>query len=103
MSFGHSASTGYETALTLFAALAEAHPGISTGARLLPTAEILVGVADGSLDLFSSLCILVTVRPTAAWASQDRHPMTSHHAEPAGASRTRGTLCCYKRLLKLIM
>ncbi|MFJ8827912.1 LysR family transcriptional regulator [Streptomyces sp. NPDC102467] len=50
LSFGYSASTGYETAPTLLAALTEAHPDIGTGTRLLPTAEILAGVADGTLD-----------------------------------------------------
>ncbi|MCX5536550.1 LysR family transcriptional regulator [Streptomyces sp. NBC_00006] len=50
VSFGYSASTGYETAPTLLAALAEGYPGISTATRLLPTAEILAGVADGTLD-----------------------------------------------------
>ncbi|MCX5175388.1 LysR family transcriptional regulator [Streptomyces goshikiensis] len=50
LSVGYSASTGYETTPTLLAALAEAHPGIKTGTRLLPTAEILAGVADGTLD-----------------------------------------------------
>lgn len=50
LSFGYSASTGYETAPTLLAALTEAHPGISTTTRLLPTAEILANVADGTLD-----------------------------------------------------
>ncbi|MFJ4713140.1 LysR family transcriptional regulator [Streptomyces sp. NPDC088785] len=51
LSFGYSASTGYETAPTLLAALAEAHPGIRTSTRLLPTGEILAGVADGTLDV----------------------------------------------------
>ncbi|MER5948880.1 LysR substrate-binding domain-containing protein [Streptomyces sp. NPDC001904] len=50
LSLGYSASTGYETAPTLLAALAEAHPGIKAGTRLLPTGEILAGVADGTLD-----------------------------------------------------
>ncbi|MFE0101050.1 LysR family transcriptional regulator [Streptomyces sp. NPDC059009] len=50
LSFGYSASTGYETAPALLAALAERHPGLTTTTRLLPTAEIVAAVADGTLD-----------------------------------------------------
>jgi DNA-binding transcriptional LysR family regulator len=50
LSVGYSTSTGYETAPELLAALAERHPGITVATRLLPTAEIVAGVADGTLD-----------------------------------------------------
>ncbi|WP_406135258.1 LysR family transcriptional regulator [Streptomyces sp. NBC_01089] len=50
LEFGYSTSTSYDTAPALLAALAEAHPGITTTTRLLSTAEILAGVADGTLD-----------------------------------------------------
>ncbi|WP_045301496.1 LysR family transcriptional regulator [Saccharothrix sp. ST-888] len=50
LSVGYSTSTGYETAPALLAALAERHPGIAVTTRLLPTAEIVAGVADGTLD-----------------------------------------------------
>ena len=50
LTLGFSASIGYETAPALLAALVERHPGIAVGTRLLPTAEILAGVADGTLD-----------------------------------------------------
>jgi DNA-binding transcriptional LysR family regulator len=43
-------SIGYETAPALLADLVERHPGITVSTRLLPTAEILAGVADGTLD-----------------------------------------------------
>ncbi|KUJ66812.1 hypothetical protein ACZ90_32785 [Streptomyces albus subsp. albus] len=47
---GYSASIGYETAPTLLAALAERHPGLAVDTRLLSTADIVSGVADGTLD-----------------------------------------------------
>jgi LysR family transcriptional regulator, benzoate and cis,cis-muconate-responsive activator of ben and cat genes len=50
LSLGYSASTGYETAPALLAHLAERHPGLTVTTRLLPTAEIISGVADGTLD-----------------------------------------------------
>ncbi|MFG3134855.1 LysR substrate-binding domain-containing protein [Streptomyces sp. NPDC048211] len=50
LAFGYSMSTSYETAPALLAALAERRPGIATTTQLLPTAEILAGVADGTLD-----------------------------------------------------
>ncbi len=50
LAFGYSTSTSYETAPALLAALAERLPGITVTTRLLPTAEILAGVADGTLD-----------------------------------------------------
>lgn len=50
LSIGYSTSTGYETAPALLAALAERHPGITTTTRLLTTAEIVAGVAEGTLD-----------------------------------------------------
>ncbi|MFB7664687.1 LysR family transcriptional regulator [Kitasatospora sp. NPDC056138] len=50
LSVGYSTSTGYETAPALLAALAERYPGIAVTTRLLPTAEIVAGVADGTLD-----------------------------------------------------
>ncbi|MGE7435327.1 LysR family transcriptional regulator [Kitasatospora sp. NPDC001175] len=50
LSVGYSTSTGYETAPALLGALAERHPGIVLTTRLLPTAEIVAGVADGTLD-----------------------------------------------------
>lgn len=50
ISIGYSASTSYDTAPTLLAALAEAHPDISVTTRLLPTAEVVAGVAEGTLD-----------------------------------------------------
>jgi DNA-binding transcriptional LysR family regulator len=50
LSIGYGTSTSYETAPALLAALTERHPGIATTTRLLPTAEIVAGVADGTLD-----------------------------------------------------
>lgn len=50
LSIGYGTSTGYETAPALLAALTDRHPGITTTTRLLPTAEIVAGVADGTLD-----------------------------------------------------
>ncbi|MCX4728061.1 LysR family transcriptional regulator [Streptomyces sp. NBC_01306] len=85
VSLGYSASTGYETAPTLLAALAKAYPGISTGTRLLPTAEILAGVADGTLDAGLVRCppptpqlvrTLVRLEPQGVLMSAD-HPLTA--------------------------
>jgi DNA-binding transcriptional LysR family regulator len=50
LAFGYSTSTGYETAPALLAAYADRHPGITLDTRLLPTAEIVAGVADRTLD-----------------------------------------------------
>ncbi|WP_405774804.1 LysR family transcriptional regulator [Streptomyces sp. NBC_00859] len=50
LAFGYSTSTSYETAPALLAALAAEHPGITAATRMLSTAEILTGVADGTLD-----------------------------------------------------
>jgi DNA-binding transcriptional LysR family regulator len=50
LTFGYSASTGYETAPALLERLAETSPGITVTARLLSTAEIPAAVADGALD-----------------------------------------------------
>ncbi|TXS05740.1 LysR family transcriptional regulator [Streptomyces sp. col6] len=50
LAFGYSMSTSYETAPALLAALADRLPGITADTRLLSTAEILSGVADGTLD-----------------------------------------------------
>lgn len=50
LALGYSMSTSYETAPALLAALAERLPGLTTTTRLLSTAEILAGVADGTLD-----------------------------------------------------
>ncbi|WP_239081424.1 LysR family transcriptional regulator [Streptomyces sp. SID9727] len=48
--FGYSMSTSYGTAPAILAALADRLPGITADTRLLSTAEILSGVADGTLD-----------------------------------------------------
>ncbi|MDH6578529.1 LysR family transcriptional regulator [Kitasatospora sp. MAP5-34] len=50
LSVGYSTSAGYETAPTLLAALAARYPGVTVTTRLLPTAEIVAAVADGTLD-----------------------------------------------------
>ncbi|MEU9094631.1 LysR substrate-binding domain-containing protein [Streptomyces sp. NPDC048428] len=50
LAFGYSMSTSYETAPALLAALAGRLPGLTVTTRLLPTAEILAAVADGTLD-----------------------------------------------------
>jgi DNA-binding transcriptional LysR family regulator len=50
LAFGYSTSTGYETAPALLAAYAGRHPGITLDTRLLPTSEIVAGVADRTLD-----------------------------------------------------
>lgn len=50
VSFGYSASTGYQTAPALLAHLADRHPGLTVTTRLLATDEIIAGVTDGSLD-----------------------------------------------------
>ncbi|MEE4546607.1 LysR substrate-binding domain-containing protein [Streptomyces sp. V4-01] len=50
LTLGYSASTGYGTAPALLAHLAEHHPGLTVTTRLLPTGEIVAGVADGTLD-----------------------------------------------------
>lgn len=50
LTFGYSASTGYETAPALLERLAETHPGITVTTKLLPTAELLAAVGDGILD-----------------------------------------------------
>jgi DNA-binding transcriptional LysR family regulator len=50
LAIGYSASLGYETAPILLAAMAERHADITVDARLLPTADIVAGVADGTLD-----------------------------------------------------
>ncbi|MFF1926504.1 LysR family transcriptional regulator [Streptomyces sp. NPDC058221] len=50
LAFGYSMSTSYETAPALLAALAERLPGLTTTTHLLSTAQILAGVADGTLD-----------------------------------------------------
>ncbi|MEW9533923.1 LysR family transcriptional regulator [Microbispora sp. NPDC049125] len=50
LSIGYGTSTSYETAPVLLAALTGRHPGIITTTRLLPTAEIVAAVADGTLD-----------------------------------------------------
>ncbi|ROQ66753.1 DNA-binding transcriptional LysR family regulator [Streptomyces sp. 840.1] len=50
LALGYSMSTSYETAPALLAALAERLPGLTTTTRPLSTAEILAGVADGTLD-----------------------------------------------------
>ncbi|WP_237694634.1 LysR family transcriptional regulator [Streptomyces sp. SID2563] len=47
---GYSMSSSYETAPAILAALADRLPGITADTRLLPTAAILSGVADGTLD-----------------------------------------------------
>lgn len=48
--FGSSTASSYETAPALLAALAEDAPGLTVDSRLLPTAELVSGVADGTLD-----------------------------------------------------
>ncbi|WP_328321230.1 LysR family transcriptional regulator [Streptomyces sp. NBC_00388] len=50
LTFGYSTSTSYDTAPALLAALAVAHPGVTATTRLMTTAGILAGVADGTLD-----------------------------------------------------
>jgi DNA-binding transcriptional LysR family regulator len=50
LTLGYSASIGYETAPALLSALAERHPGITADTRLLSTADIIAGVAEGTLD-----------------------------------------------------
>ncbi|WP_438292916.1 LysR family transcriptional regulator [Streptomyces sp. HUAS TT7] len=50
LTMGYSTSTGYGTAPTLLAALASAHPHLAVTTRLLPTADIVSGVIDGTLD-----------------------------------------------------
>ncbi|MEV7890963.1 LysR substrate-binding domain-containing protein [Streptomyces sp. NPDC002817] len=85
LSVGYSASIGYETAPALLAALAEAHPGISTSTRLPPTAEILAGVADGTLDVGLVRCppptpqlvrTLVRLEPQSVLMPED-HPLAA--------------------------
>lgn len=50
LTFGYSMGTSYETAPALLAALAERLPGLTTTTHLLPTAGVLSGVAEGTLD-----------------------------------------------------
>lgn len=50
LALGYSMSTSYETAPALLSALAERLPGLTTTTHLLSTAEVLAGVADGTLD-----------------------------------------------------
>ncbi|MCX5388250.1 LysR family transcriptional regulator [Streptomyces sp. NBC_00083] len=50
LTLGYSTSTGYGTAPALLAALTEHHPELTVTTRLLPTAAIVAGVTDGTLD-----------------------------------------------------
>ncbi|MFD0329457.1 LysR family transcriptional regulator [Streptacidiphilus monticola] len=50
LAFGYSTSTSYGTAPALLEALERQAPGLTVSARMLPTAEIVSGVADGLLD-----------------------------------------------------
>ncbi|ARF58808.1 LysR family transcriptional regulator [Streptomyces gilvosporeus] len=50
LTLGYSAGISYETAPVLLGALAERHPGVTVDTRLMPTTDIVTGVADGSLD-----------------------------------------------------
>lgn len=50
LTLGYSTSTGYGTAPALLAALAEHHPALAVTTRLLPTADIVAGVTDATLD-----------------------------------------------------
>ncbi|WP_329127026.1 LysR family transcriptional regulator [Streptomyces sp. NBC_01465] len=105
VSVGYSASTGYETAPTLLAALAEAHPGISVSTRLLPTAEILAGVADGTLDAGLVRCppptpqlvrTLVRLEPQGVLMAED-HPLAADPDEIAVTALADKTVLVHSR------
>ncbi|MYT73369.1 MULTISPECIES: LysR substrate-binding domain-containing protein [unclassified Streptomyces] len=87
LSFGYSASTGYETAPTLLAAFAEAHPGITTSTRLLPTPEILAGVADGTLNAGLVRCPPPTPQLVRTLVRLERQGilMAEHHPLAVGS------------------
>lgn len=93
LSFGYSASTGYETAPTLLERLAETHPGITVTTRLLSSTEIVAGVADGTLDAGLLRCppptpqlvrTLVRLEPQGVLMHEE-HPLAAREAVPAAA------------------
>ncbi|WP_405484235.1 LysR family substrate-binding domain-containing protein [Streptomyces sp. NBC_00009] len=93
LSFGYSASAGYETAPTLLEQLAEHHPGITVTTRLLSTTEVLSGVADGTLDAGLVRCppptpqlvsTLVRLEPQGVLMHGD-HLLADHDEVPADA------------------
>ncbi|MGR7000603.1 LysR family transcriptional regulator [Yinghuangia aomiensis] len=93
LAFGYSASTGYETAPAILERLAEAHPGITVTTKLLSTAEIVTGVADGTLDAGLLRCppptpqlvrTLVRLEPQGVLMHED-HPLAAQEEVKAAA------------------
>jgi len=93
LTLGYATSVSYGTAPALLAALAERHPGIETVTRLLPTADIVAGVADGTLDAGLVRCpppapelVRTLVRLEAQGVLLPAaHPLAAREAVPVGA------------------
>ncbi|MBY8879665.1 LysR substrate-binding domain-containing protein [Actinacidiphila acidipaludis] len=82
LSLGYSASTGYENAPALLAHLAEQHPGLTVTTRLLPTAEIVSGVADGTLDAGLVRCPPPVPHLVRTLLRLERQGVLMHDAHP---------------------
>jgi DNA-binding transcriptional LysR family regulator len=100
LTLGYSASTGYETAPALLAHLAEHHPGLGVTTRLLPTAEIVTGVADGTLDAGLVRCPPPLPHLVRTLLRLERQGVLTHDRHPlAGSEEVEVAALAHERVL----
>ncbi|MEU6841579.1 LysR substrate-binding domain-containing protein [Streptomyces sp. NPDC046716] len=88
LAFGYSASTGYETAPVLLESLADAHPGITVTTHLMSSAEVVSGVADGTLDAGLVRCPPPTPQLVRTLARLEPQGVLMHAAHPLADHET---------------